>query len=154
LASRAEIARVRRRVYGSVVAFISENSFAEDLARSLESRPGPTDALGRCGGAPVAVVGSFHRFTKNSDKIGGLSINVFLECAFPERTSVGRRRAGHPARSLRRAQGGEARTPIAHRTQPAVPIQMAPSARLPPRASSGVRQFAGPKTSEHRGDPN
>lgn len=62
--------------------------------------------------------------------------------------------SGAPREEPTPRPGGEARTPIAHRTQPAVPIQMAPSARLPPRASSGGRQFAGPKTSEHRGDPN
>jgi hypothetical protein len=37
---------------------------------------------------------------------------------------------------------GEARTPIAHRTRLSVPIQAAPSARLPPRASPGDRKDA------------
>ena len=49
--------------------------------------------------------------------------------------------SGAPREEPTPRPGGEARTPIAHRTQPAVPIQMAPSARLPPRASSGGRQF-------------
>jgi hypothetical protein len=56
--------------------------------------------------------------------------------------------SGAPREEPTPCPGGEARTPIAHRTQPSVPIQAAPSARLPPRASAGGRQFPGPKTSE------